>query len=72
VHRKPITEPDRTNESQEYWNEVLLSHGLGPNAGSVPSRKVSFIGGIKNLVGKEEEQFRADTGQVKPKGHGPD
>jgi hypothetical protein len=26
---KKITKPDITNESAEYWEEVLESHGLG-------------------------------------------
>jgi hypothetical protein len=26
---KPIVDPDVKNESQEYWEEVLNSHGLG-------------------------------------------
>jgi hypothetical protein len=69
---KPIENPDITNEDPKYWERVLLSHGLSPNAGAVPSRKVSFIGGLNNLVGKEEEEERKATGQVIPKGHGPE
>lgn len=68
----PITNPDVTNEDFKYWEKVLLSYGLSVNAGSVPSRKVSFIGGINNLVGKEEEEIRKETGVVNPSGHGPD
>ena len=26
---KPIVDPDVNNETQEYWEEVLDSHGLG-------------------------------------------
>jgi hypothetical protein len=68
---QPIANPDVTNEDPRYWDKVLLSHGLGINAGAVPSRKVSFIGGINNLVGKEEEEIRKESGQVDPQGHGP-
>jgi hypothetical protein len=69
---KPITNPNTSETSQEYWEEVLKSHGLSMSSGSVPSRKVSFIGGLNNLVGKEEEEYRRESGQVVPSGKGPD
>lgn len=69
---EPIEKPDTSNLDPKYWDKVLKSHGLGVNAGAVPSRKVSFIGGINNLVGKEEEEYRKESGKVDPNGHGPD
>jgi hypothetical protein len=69
---KPIDNPDKDSDSLEYWNLVLKSHGLSMSAGSMPSRKVSFVGGINNLVGVEEEEFKIETGVIKPERPGPD
>ena len=69
---RPIKNPDQSCEDVEYWNQVLKSHGLSMSAGSVPSRKVSLVGGLNNLVGVEEQELREETGKVKPAGAGPD
>jgi hypothetical protein len=69
---RPIKNPDTENTDGEYWNRVLKSHGLSMSAGSVPSRKVSFVGGINNLVSIEEQEIKEETGVVKPPGKGPD
>lgn len=69
---RPIKNPDEKCEDVEYWNRVLKSHGLSMSAGSVPSRKVSFVGGLGNLVSVEEQDIKEESGKVKPSGHGPD
>jgi len=67
---KPITDPDVQNESAEYWEKVLLSHGLGMRKGE--STKASLRGGVKELVIIEELEYTRETGKVQPNGAGPD
>jgi hypothetical protein len=68
----PITNPDLTNEDPVYWSQVLASYGLSMSAGS-PSRKmVPNVGNINDLVKVENAVYEAETGHVKPPGHGPD
>lgn len=82
---QPITNPDPSNESQSYWESVLASWGLTPENGRTPRlwvnrgtdkeaclRQVKFVGSNMNLEGIEEEQFRKESGIVRPDGHGPD
>jgi hypothetical protein len=73
---KPIIEPDTQNESREYWETVLQSHGLGMRRGEAPHidalSRVLFVGGVNELEGIEEQELRDSTGRVKPSGKGPD
>lgn len=66
-----IDNPDTTNEDPLYWERVLASHGLAMSAGS-PSRKmVPNVGNMNDLVKVEHAVYEAETGRVKPPGHGP-
>lgn len=68
----PITNPDLKNEDPTYWSRVLASFGLGMSAGS-PSRKmIPNVGNMNDLVRVEHAVYEAETGHVKPPGHGPD
>jgi len=67
---KPITEPDVENQSQDYWEKVLLSHGLGLRRGE--STKASLRGGISDLVIIEELIYTEESGRVQPKGAAPE
>ena len=67
----PITDPDTTNTSQQYWEEVLISHGLGEQRARATTKTV-LRGGIRELVGIEESEYEKSTGKVKPFGRGPE
>jgi hypothetical protein len=77
---KKIKNPDTANEKPSYWEKVLSSHKLSMEKGRAPRfrrngkqiRKVKFVGGMRNIEGIQEQQFRKRTGRVEPKGHGPD
>lgn len=79
-----IKNPDTMNTDPEYWEKVLVSHGLQEQAGMPPRfwvdrggpnekqlRRVLFVGTIQNLAGKEEEMCRRRSGKIKKMGHGP-
>lgn len=68
---KPIEDPDVSNTDPKYWENVLQSHGLGMNVGSPERRTTWGVGGIKSLVGIEEQEYRRETGVVAPSGAGP-
>jgi len=76
MKRQPITEPDRTNTSESYWNMVLESHGLGCSRGDSPrirvkqpngevskERLVELVGGYNNIAGIDEQVYREETGK---------
>lgn len=63
---------EEMRDLERHWERVLASHGLSMNAGLHSSKKVSLVGGLNNLVGMEEEQYRKDLGAVPAKGAGPD
>lgn len=67
---KPIENPDTQNTDPKYWEQILLSHGLGLRRGE--STKASLRGGIKDLVEIEELEFTRETGRVQPKGARPE
>lgn len=83
--RKPIKNPDTSNESPEYWTKVLVSWNLASERGR-PSRmhmedgsggkklgrRTSFIGSLVNLQTVEEQEFRRKRGKVSPSGSGPE
>jgi hypothetical protein len=69
---RPITDPNTESTDLKYWDKVLKTHGLSMSAGAVPSRKVSFVGGLNNLVSVEEQDIKEESGKVKPSGNGPD
>lgn len=77
--------PDTTNTDPAYWEKVLRSHNLSVNRGAHPQTKIRYndgeiekvdvvlsVGGLNNLVGVEEQEYRIASGKVKPSGHGPD
>jgi len=67
---RPIENPDVSNTDQKYWETVLESHGLGVRRAE--TKKSGLRGGIAELVKVEEIELRKESGQVKPKGFGPD
>ena len=77
---KKIKKPDLENIEQSYWEKVLSSHRLTMEKGRAPRfrrngkqiRKVKFVGGMDNIEGVQEQQYRKRTGRVVPSGHGPD
>lgn len=85
MKKKPIDDPDLTNTSQSYWDKVLSSLGLSKDRGLPPQfwidrggpnekkvRQTLSVGGMRNIEGVQEEQYRKRTGRVTSKGHGPD
>ena len=82
---EPITNPDTTSTDPKYWEKVLTSHGLSAEKGRSPRmwinrgteleelvRRELFVGGVNEIIGIDEEEFRKESGQVRPKGAGPD
>lgn len=81
---EPINNPDVNNTDPEYWELVLLSHGLSNRKGESPRARIKteqgtkqinkllHVGGLNNLVSVDEQQFRKESGRVKPDGSGPD
>jgi hypothetical protein len=83
--RKPIRNPDITNESPEYWSDVLTSWGLPAEKGRPArmwledgiggkrlGRRASFVGSLADLQDVEEQEFRRRKGRVSSSGHGPE
>ncbi len=68
---KPIIEVDTSNESVEYWNDILRSHGLSMERGKRPNLVVN-VGGLYVLNKVDEKQFVKQTGKAEPDGYGPD
>lgn len=68
---KPITEVDTSNESVEYWNDILRSHGLSMERGKRPNLVVP-VGGLFVLNKVDEKQLVKETGKREPEGYGPD
>jgi hypothetical protein len=79
---QPIETPDVNNSDQLYWETVLNSLGLSMDAGLPPRkwedsdhprlRVTLSVGGLNELVGVEEEQYRKRKGRRDPEGFGPD
>lgn len=74
---EPITDPDLTNETLEYWDDVLASHGLSMKRGARPNMVVP-IGDVSKLVRLEKKnsavdgEIQTDRRKSRPKGYGPD
>jgi hypothetical protein len=59
--------------SEAYWEEVLRREGLSEDDGRDPGhRKLLYVGDSNTLNAFQEMKVRKQTGQVKPKGNGPD
>lgn len=67
----PITNPDLTNEDPQYWEKVLLSHGLSMKRANKP-RVEAYIGTTQNLITLDTRNEEKSSGRVTPPGHGPD
>lgn len=85
MKRQPITNPDTSNVSQDYWDSVLTSYGLSAERGRAPRKWINrgtdleelvrlevHVGRSQNLEGVEEQEIRRETGRVTPTGRGPD
>jgi hypothetical protein len=72
-------------ESQEHWDKVLAENGLSMERGRSPRvwidrntpnehriDQLEYVGTSKNLVDKEEEQEKINSGIRQPDGAGPD
>lgn len=83
--RKPITNPDTTNHSPEYWRDVLTSWGLSAEKGRPPrvwedrgqeceslGRKTSFVGNLVDLQDVQELEIKKKSGKVSPSGYRPE
>jgi hypothetical protein len=63
-------------ETQEYWEKILIKHGLGMDKGLC--RQECFVGTSNNIVEIEEKSHNEGqpedncSRRVGPKGHSPD